>query len=99
MKQFTLAVQQVTTEELEKVLAIQAKSKNAVRWTPQQTNANNVTVPALTSQFVNVTVNNKQEQQQIYSNLRLDWDENGATFAREILDIFTPHHAKEAQAG
>lgn len=99
MKQFTLVVQQVTSEELEKVLAIQSKSNSAIKWTPQQNNANGVTVPDFSSQIVQRVANGKQEPIQIYNNLRLDWDEKSAHLARQILDVFTSHQPEQVKAG
>lgn len=96
-----MVVNDVTTVELEKLLAIQVRSKDTIRFIPQglpgnigpNSNQHNVFSPTMMQAQINV--GGKPEV--VYQWVRLEWGDNAAKFAREIFDLFVREDEAEAQ--
>lgn len=99
MAQFVMVINGVSAEEMEKVFTIQAKSDNKFRFVPQaiQMQGNNVGSQAFNQQQINQ--GNPPKSRSIYNNVRLEWDEHGAHFAKDIFDLFIREERKEEKAG
>jgi hypothetical protein len=101
MAQFVMIINEVTTEELAKILEIQSRSGEKLRWVSQghpQSNPPGISSPNM-QQAVR-TVGNPPKQEVVYNFIRLEWPESSAHFAREILNLFAREEKKEsAQAG
>jgi len=88
MAQFVMVINQITSEQFNQLIAIQVKSEDKIKFTPQSTNSFGVTTSAFVSQVQIVNKNGKQMQEQIYNNVRLEWTDEAAHFAREVFDMF-----------
>jgi hypothetical protein len=108
MANFVMVIDEVTIEQFEKVNAIQASSKEKIKWIPQQASTYNVSSLAFTLAEVpkrNHTPAPPQPGRQVppppmdrvYKNLRLEWDDEGISFADEVLTVFKHHHHGEEQ--
>lgn len=99
MSSFVLVIHGVTAQQLEKILEIQTRSNDKLRWFPQTVNNNGVQSQAFLATVQTIPVPNQPPRQiATYNNLRLEWDDTAASFAREVLDLFTQER-KLAQAG
>jgi hypothetical protein len=97
MASFVTVISSVTAEQLEKIIGIQVRSENKLRFVPQgfpgqphNPNAGVLSSPPL----VQTTANEGQPPKQVvaYVNVRLEWDEKAGHFFREVLDLFPHHH-------
>ncbi len=109
MVSFVMVVNEVTTEQLAKMLEIQARSHEKLRWVsqghpalPQQYQQNQFGVYSPGMQQANKQVPNTSpvRNEVVYNYVRLEWNEEAAHFAREIFDLFIREERKEMeQAG
>jgi len=96
MANFVLVINGVNAEHLEKILAIQAKSGNKVRFVPQgNPQVGMVGSAALAENFTQ----SGQQKFSTFNNVRLEWSDDGAHFAREAFDLFIKPEHREQKAG
>lgn len=99
MAQFVMVVNEVTTEQLSKILDIQARSGEKLRWVsqghPYQQNALAVSSPQM-QQGVRVTAGtNPPKQEVVYNFVRLEWPIESSEYAKEIFNLFVRDEKKE----
>lgn len=99
MATFVMVINQITSEQFEKMIAIQVKSGDKIKFVPQPTNNHAVTTQQFTSSVQNVNRSGQTVQEQVYANVRLEWTDDGAKFAREIFDVFIREDQKAQKAG
>lgn len=95
MLQFVLSISEITPEQYEKVIAIQVKSRDKVRFVPQNSNNLGISTPAFTAVTQTFNRNGRMEQEVKYTGGRFEWAEDGALYAKEIFELFIP--ASQAQ--
>ena len=106
MTNFVMVINEVTTEELAKILEIQARSGDRLCWVsqghPAPNNAQNQPVvfsPQMQQTMKNLG-GNPPKQEAVYNFVRLEWPVEAAHFAREVFNLFVREEKKEAaQAG
>lgn len=97
MSQFVMVVNQITSEQFNKLISIQVKSQDKIKFIPQASNNFAVTTAAFVSSIQNLNQGGKNIQEQIYANLRLEWTDEAAHFAREIFDMFVKTDLPQVQ--
>ena len=99
MPQFVMVISQATSEQFEKIISIQVKSKDKIRFLPQGAQGTTVNSPPLVASSQQVTRNNQAVTEQFYSNIRLEFGDDAAQFAHEIYDLFSPRQAQQQKVG
>lgn len=94
-----MVVNGVTTQQLEQLLAIQAKSAEKLRFIPQAVNVQQSQLASAAFVQTNEIVPGTNQSRVIYNNVRMEWDADASNFAVEVLHLFTPQQAKQQQAG
>lgn len=93
LKNFSLLVNGLTTDELEHVLAIQKKSQDKVRFMPQAVGGQQGVSTVIQN------VGNPPKQVVVYNNVRIEWTDDALEFAHELLGLFVHEKTKQAGAG
>jgi hypothetical protein len=97
MAQFVMVLSGATSEEFEKIISIQVRSGDKLKFVPQAV-AYQPNIPesvgsgALHSQAI------PGQSKQQYHNIRLEWDDSATKFAREVFDLFIKEEKKEEKA-
>jgi hypothetical protein len=85
MSSFVMVINDVTGPQLERLLAVQTRSENKVRFIPQGKQQNpGITSPALAETIVP----NQQPIQVRYNWVRIEWNGEASHLAKEVFEIF-----------
>ena len=102
MAQFTLVINEVSGEELEKIIGIQVKSGNKLTFVPQGLQGQQTGAVVLSPTMAKGTVNvgNPPKSTIVYNNVRIEWNMDAAQFATELFALFTrEERSQERKAG
>jgi hypothetical protein len=97
MSQFVMVINQITSEQFNKLISIQVKSQDKIKFVPQASQQFAVNTSAFVSSIQNAIKDGKNTPEQIYSNIRLEWTDEAAHFAREVFDMFIKTDLEQVQ--
>jgi len=99
MASFVMVVNGVTAEQLEKILSIQGRSENKIRFVPQGNQQQGQVISQALNQSNSTTPGTPPRVTVSFQNVRLEWGEDAAHFAEEVFKLFIRHEHREEKAG
>jgi hypothetical protein len=94
MPTFVLVANGINKKQFEKATELSTKAGNKLSFVPQASNANGANTQGLTTYRPN-PMPNQPSAEELFSNVRYEWNIEGAEFGAELVKILAHHHEDE----